>query len=307
MPSTNIRVVAMLEANFVTGAAKSVLEFAREATITRYDLSQIEISVIAFNRLQNQDSLAAGVLNAGATLDVVLERRRFDAGVIGQLRTLIEAKRPDVLWSHSVKSHFLVRFAGLNRSLKWVASHHGYTSTDTKTRLYNQLDRWSLRSADRVLTVCEPFAKKLKSIGVHADRIRIQHMPIRPFQAVKPGVITRLRENLALGGETRVVLSVGRLSAEKGHHDLIRAFRDFRRIHPDLAARLVLVGGGPEQEHLASLCQRLKISEDVTFAGHQNDVNPYYAIADLFVLPSHSEGSPHESRSLRRMLEEYPN
>jgi glycosyltransferase involved in cell wall biosynthesis len=30
----------------------------------------------------------------------------------------------------------------------------------------------------------------------------------------------------------------------------------------------------------------------VTLAGHQDDVRPYYAIADVFVLPSHSEGSP---------------
>jgi glycosyltransferase involved in cell wall biosynthesis len=41
-----------------------------------------------------------------------------------------------------------------------------------------------------------------------------------------------------------------------------------------------------------SLCRRLKLTAEVTLAGHQDDVRPYYAMADVFVLPSHSEGSP---------------
>jgi len=34
------------------------------------------------------------------------------------------------------------------------------------------------------------------------------------------------------------------------------------------------------------------IKDRIVFAGHLGDVAPYYAIADVFVLPSHSEGSP---------------
>jgi glycosyltransferase involved in cell wall biosynthesis len=288
----NMRVVAMLEANSITGSAKSVLEFAREAAESLVCSPKIEVSVITFNRFQNQDSLVAAVRNVGAGLDMIFERRRFDRGVIRQLHALMETRRPDVIWSHSVKSHFLVRFAGLNRSAKWVASHHGYTTTDAKMRLYNQLDRWSLRAADRVLTVCRPFAKELESRGIPVDRLRIQHMPIRPFQPAKPEVVARLRGQLGIAGEMRVLLSVGRLSSEKGHADLIRAFRDLLKLNRGVSVRLVLVGEGPERRRLIRLCEQFKISRDVTLVGHQDDVRPYYAIADLFVLPSHSEGSP---------------
>jgi len=34
------------------------------------------------------------------------------------------------------------------------------------------------------------------------------------------------------------------------------------------------------------------VADVVTLAGHQDDVQPYYGMADVFVLPSHSEGSP---------------
>jgi glycosyltransferase involved in cell wall biosynthesis len=79
---------------------------------------------------------------------------------------------------------------------------------------------------------------------------------------------------------------------EKGHADLVRAFRTLRQRNPSLPVRLVLVGDGPERSNLLSLCQRFNLGADVTLVGHQDDVRPYYAMADVFVLPSHSEGSP---------------
>jgi glycosyltransferase involved in cell wall biosynthesis len=161
-----------------------------------------------------------------------------------------------------------------------------------KMQFSNQLDRWSLRAADCILTACHPFAKDLESKGIRPNRIRIQHSPIRPFQPIDPERIARLRRQLGIANGTTVLLSVGRLSAEKGHADLICAFRAFRQQNPKLHIRLILVGEGPERPHLSSLCERLKLGEEVTLTGHQDDIGPYYAIADLFVLPSHSEGSP---------------
>jgi glycosyltransferase involved in cell wall biosynthesis len=117
-------------------------------------------------------------------------------------------------------------------------------------------------------------------------------MPIRPFQPIDRERIAKLRQQLDIADGTRILLSVGRLSAEKGHADLIRAFRAFRQQNPKPSVRLILVGEGPERPHLMSLRKRFNLDEEVTLVGHQDDIGPYYAIADLFVLPSHSEGSP---------------
>jgi glycosyltransferase involved in cell wall biosynthesis len=53
----------------------------------------------------------------------------------------------------------------------------------------------------------------------------------------------------------------------------------------------VLVGTGRERDALRQLAGTLDISERVVFAGIHPDVTCFYAIADLFVLPSRSEGS----------------
>jgi glycosyltransferase involved in cell wall biosynthesis len=57
------------------------------------------------------------------------------------------------------------------------------------------------------------------------------------------------------------------------------------------AWKLVLIGFGPERASLGRLAQSLGISERVVFAGFHENVSRFYAIANQFILPSHSEGS----------------
>jgi glycosyltransferase involved in cell wall biosynthesis len=287
-----IRVLAMLEARSVSGSAKAVLEFAREAAHGHPGFPQIDLSIVTFDRGEGDNSLTRTIQDIGTPLDVITERCRFDLGVIPQLRVAVENRRADVIWSNSVKSHFLVRWAGLNRSRSWVAFHHGYTSTDMKMRIYNQLDRWSLPGAACVLTSSATFVKELARKNVRPDDIRVQHMPIRPFALVSEKQKSELRRQLGIDDRTRVLLSVGRLSHEKGHADLVRAFPKMCELADGSPLRLVLVGEGPERSRIQELCRSLNLSDLVIFAGQQNDIDPYYGIANVFLLPSHSEGCP---------------
>jgi len=291
-PRRKIRAVAILQGNSITGAAKAVLEFGLEAAANPADSSNVELTIILLSRSREENVLTKAISRANIGLDVLFEHRKFDWSIIPKLQAKILARRPDLIWSNSVKSHFLVRLGKLNRSAKWVAFHHGYTARDMSVQFSNQLDRWSLRAADRVLTVCKPFAKDLESKGIHPSKIFVQGMPVRPFQAVDGERINKLRRELGIDERTWVLLSVGRLSAEKGHADLVRAFHAFREGTRKADVRLILVGEGPERRHLESLCKRFEVANWVSLVGQQDDARPYYSIANLFVLPSHGEGSP---------------
>ncbi len=288
----NIRVLAMLEAHSITGSAKAVLEFAKEAAHGHSCLPKVELSIVTFSRGQGEDSLTMAIRNLGVPHDIVAERGRFDRDIIPQLVSLVESRSADLIWSNSVKSHFLVRFAGLHRQCAWVAYHHGYTTTDLKVRLYNELDRWSLRAADRVVTVCRPFGGQLQRNGVQPNRIRIQQMPIRPFAPVSAEQIAQLRNQLSLDPATRVLLAIGRLSEEKGYVELVRAFVRLREQKSLGPLRLVLVGEGPERARIEKLAQQFGLGDAVILTGQQDVVASYFAIADVFVLSSHTEGSP---------------
>lgn len=86
-----------------------------------------------------------------------------------------------------------------------------------------------------------------------------------------------------------MILSIGRLSREKGHADLLGALEQLPTL--DREWKLVLLGIGPERDALEELARARGLAARVRFAGFDANVRLFYSIADLFVLPSHSEGS----------------
>lgn len=295
-----MKILSIVEATTINAVAKNVLEFyrsARELRQTAADFPIIESSMVTFERRNDGDgSPNAFVIAAreqGLDIEIIAERRRFDLGVLSALRRVVERQRPELVVSHSVKSHFLVWRSHIWRDFPWVAFHHGYTATDRKMRIYNRLDRWSLPVADRLVTVCHAFAEELASnTGVPIAKISVQHNSIRARRAASPADAQALRLKLGIGTGESVLLAVGRLSKEKAHVDLVAAFARLRETNHELGCKLIIVGGGPERGMLEAAARSRGIHADVIFTGQVNDVQPFYAAADVFVLPSHSEGSP---------------
>lgn len=293
-PVNPLRVLALVEATTVTGPAKNLIRFCQ--MVQADSAAGLSISIAAFHRRSHagpeSNAFLDAVRAAGIELDVIPERGRFDSSVLPVLREIVARRRPDIIQTHAPKSHFLVRWAGLHRGRGWIAFHHGDTAEDLKMRLYTQLDRWSLRAAHRSVTVCEPFADLLVARGVRRERLQIVPNAMASVPLVAQEDVSALRERLALTPDARIILSVGRLSPEKGHADLLAAVRLLLRDHPRLAIRLILVGDGIERPSLERAAAAPDLASSVIFAGHCSNVWPYYSLAEVFALPSHSEGSP---------------
>jgi glycosyltransferase involved in cell wall biosynthesis len=286
-----LRLLAIIEADTVTGPAKNLLQFGSLARSAAYD-PPVELSIVVFRRSGTGGVFAEAAERAGLPLHAIEESGRFDRAVLSRLSSLARELRPGVIQSHAVKSHFLVRQAGLDRLAPWIAFHHGYTWPTLTARVYNQLDRWSLRAASRVLTVSIPFRNELVRNGVRAGRIEIVHnavdadwaSPTR--QAETPAA---LRSRLGIPPSRKVVLIVGRLSREKDHRSLLDAIH---RLPPRLDPHLLIVGDGPEREAIQTRIRALGMDGAVTLAGQTPSAEPFYSIADVAVLSSRSEGSP---------------
>ena len=298
MKST-IKILSVVEATNVNAVAKLVIEFYRtadELDRSEDNLPTIKGSIVTFDRASsdaNPNDFIAAVRAAGIDLDIIPERGRFDFSVIQELKNVSLKRQPDIIVTNSVKSHFVMWRSRLWQKYPWVAFHHGYTTTDRKMRLYNRFDRFSLPKADVVVTVCNAFARELTTFArVPSEKLRVQHNSIRPAPPPAAEDVRELRGQLGISNDEQMILSIGRLSKEKAHADLIEAFRRLCDANPDLAAKLLIAGDGPEREALQTAVQTQAIAESVVFAGQVKDVRPLYATADVFVLPSHSEGSP---------------
>jgi glycosyltransferase involved in cell wall biosynthesis len=294
-----MRILSVVEATNINAVAKLVLDFhavAREMTASGEDFPVIGGSIVTFDRVSGEqppNEFIKAVQRAAIDIDVIPEQRRFDLRIISALKEIASRREPDIIVTNSVKSHFIMWRSRLWKKYPWVAFHHGYTSTDRKMRLYNRFDRWSLPKADLVVTVCEAFARELAEVArVSPEKICVQHNSIRPAPPPALSEIDALRERLGLSRTQKVILCIGRLSKEKAHADLISAFKLSCQTCSDLDCRLLIVGDGPERESLVAAAQASGLSDHIIFTGQVADVLPYYAIANVFALPSHSEGSP---------------
>jgi glycosyltransferase involved in cell wall biosynthesis len=149
-------------------------------------------------------------------------------------------------------------------------------------RLLTPVTRWIWRRADRVVAVCE-------SLG----RLAQETAPDLSYAVIPNGVDLKMFHPPAIRptsderrGKLRC-LAVARLVERKGLGDLIRAMA----LHDRNRFELEIVGGGPDEQVLRDLVQRLGLQEVVRFAGvlDREAVAQRYREADLFTLPSSAE------------------
>lgn len=84
------------------------------------------------------------------------------------------------------------------------------------------------------------------------------------------------------------ILMVNRLTKEKNIPFALEAFKEILKGNPDVG--LVLIGDGPEKERLIKLSKKLGIEKNVVFEGWKDDLENYYASADMLLHTSLYEG-----------------
>lgn len=290
MSRHGIRVLTLIEASSVAGPARTVLEFAASARNPQPGSTPVDVIIVSYARGSDENALVAAAKERGLTAFTISERYRFDTGALQQLEHIVQTYKPDIIESRNIKSHLFVRMLRLHRRFPWVVWNHGYTATNLLDRAYTQIDRWSLGPAFRAVAVCKPFALRLQRRGISSERIAVMHNFVKPYVQPPAEDVERARRDLGIGNEP-VILTVGRLSYEKAHADLLRAAALLRESGaPEF--RIVLIGDGPQREELRRLASRLQLDKNLVMAGYQKNVNPFYALSTIFALPSYSEGSP---------------
>jgi glycosyltransferase involved in cell wall biosynthesis len=150
--------------------------------------------------------------------------------------------------------------------------------------------REAIRLADRVITVSEGSRRTFLARGYPAEQFICIHNGIEPPRPCRPGESRCTRQALGLGPETPLLLTVARMTAQKGHDLLLAAAPRILVDYPQ--ACLGWVGEGPERSRLERRAHELGVAGAVHFLGHRDDVPALMAAADLFVLPSRFEGHP---------------
>ena len=292
-----IRLVAIIEATTITGPAKNLLQYAQQARLAQ-DGPTVEVMIVVFQRGSASNLFIETARQSSIPIYPIPETGRFDHTIFKRLQSMVRELKPDLIQGHAVKSHLLIRAAGLHHHAPFIAFHHGYTWPDLRMRVYNQFDLWSLRAATRVITVSQSFRQELIRKGVQADRIDVVHNAIDPNWGARDGNSTstvELRARLGVGAGKSVVLIVGRLSNEKDHRTLLQAIhllRSSSQGHVNVDPHLLIVGDGAGRRQVEADIRSLGLAGSVTIVGQVNSTEAYYRLADVSVLSSLNEGSP---------------
>ncbi|MCL2524232.1 MAG: glycosyltransferase, exosortase A system-associated [Betaproteobacteria bacterium] len=207
--------------------------------------------------------------------------------------------RPDIIHAHSPVLNALpaikvARRLGLPVVYEirafWedAAVDHGSTREGSlRYRATRALETRAIRRADHVFTICEGLRADILGRGVAADKVTVipNAVDVASFQPARPPD-PRLLVELGLEGKT-VIGFIGSFYAYEGLDLLLDALPELLRQRPE--ARLLLVGGGPQEANLRQQAERLGIAGQVIFTGrvpHQ-EVNRYYDLIDVLAYPRH--------------------
>jgi glycosyltransferase involved in cell wall biosynthesis len=149
----------------------------------------------------------------------------------------------------------------------------------------------ALRKADGIVAVSHNIASRLKEMGVEESKVRVIHDGV-DHSLFAPGDKARERERLGIPSNAKFLLFVGNLVPVKAVDVLLRACSS--PIMCDVPFELAIVGQGSLRVTLEKLARELGIDRKVKFHGTipQVDLPRWYRAADVFILPSHSEGVP---------------
>jgi L-malate glycosyltransferase len=222
---------------------------------------------------------------------LLLESPSILGGFLGvpRLARCLRRWRIDLLHAHLPLSGAAARLAGRIVGVPVIYTEHNLLERYGFATRWMNLVTWRLQ--EQVIAVSPAVAD---SIAGRAGRIR-------PVTVIPNGVDTgSFRPCRGLGLETRqrfdvpedapLVGTVAVLSGQKRLEDWMRVAGLVHSIVP--RSRFVVVGDGPVRRSIEAFARELDLEDKVRFVGLQEDVRPFLAAMDVFLMTSEFEGLP---------------
>ncbi len=197
---------------------------------------------------------------------VITSQDPFETGVVA----LWFKWKKKIQWQAQIHTDFLSPFFAQESWLNWL-----------RVRLAGFL----LPRADKIRVVSLRIKKSLADWNLKTEPVVL---PI--FVSPKTEVVCSPAMDLhnKYPQFSFVILMASRLTVEKNFRLAIDAFAEVALDRKNVG--LVIVGQGPEKEHLKSLAKTFRAGDQVIFEDWQSNLDCYYKTADLFMLTSNYEG-----------------
>lgn len=214
-----------------------------------------------------------------------------------RLAEVVDSVHPDIIHAHSPVLNALPALeVGRAANLPVVyevrafwedaAVDHGTAREGgPRYRLTRAWETRALQQAGAVTTICEGLRRDMLERGIAGNKITVipNAVDLAAFRFKTPADATLLEQYGLTPAKT--LGFVGSFYAYEGLDLLLHAMPQLLHVEP--RARLMLVGGGPQEAHLRALADELGVAHAVHFIGRvpHADVGRYYSVMDVMVYP----------------------
>ena len=217
------------------------------------------------------------------------------------IQRVIEKEQPSVLHAHSPALNGL---AALSVARKYelplvyeirafwedAAVDHGTAREgDLRYRLTRAMESHVIRRADFVTTICQGLREDIVARGKAENRVVVipNAVDVERFPLLA-GKDTELQAKLGLA-DSEVVGFIGSFYAYEGLPLLVEAIARLRHERPRL--RLLLVGGGPDENNVRQAIDKFQVADKVIMTGRvpHDHVQQYYSLLDALIYPRMSK------------------
>jgi glycosyltransferase involved in cell wall biosynthesis len=297
--SAQVRVLHLRDTHEVGGPGKTILETFKVIDRDRFDL---HLGVFETRHEGCRTPFVEAAEKCGMPVHHIRGFNQYDPRLIGRVAALVRGLGIHIVHAHEVKSDVIGYLAARRCGVPVMTTAHGWIGNGRKDRMMTALDKIALRVFDRVIAVSTPIRDSLRAAGVGERRLRLLHNAIVVERYQRTGQRDFLEQLLGRPLVRPVVTTIGRLSREKGHADLVAALSFVAAQGAAFSA--VLVGDGPERRALEQQIDAAGLAGRIFLAGYRTETARILESSDVMVLPSHTEGLPNVA--LEALLMEVP-
>jgi len=263
------------------GAERQALALVRNSDPTAVRFS-------AINCCAAEHLLAPEFAAAGCPVTLLDKFSMTYPAFLWKLRSLLRDLNPDVVHTWLYAPCFWGRFAAITAGVPGIVA--STRTGSVYSRWYESLiDRvLSRRTAVRIVNSEGVRESLVQRVGIRPKETRVIYNGVDAERLAPSANRAALRSRFGWPDGAPVLLSVGRLVREKNYPMLLRVIASLRESRP--ALRAAIAGWGAAEQSLQDLRAKLCLTNCVEFLGRREDVADLMAAADIFVMPSLSEG-----------------
>lgn len=276
-----MKILQLTNLSDIGGAEKMVLNL-----VTHIDRAKFDVAVAS---LDGRGALAQRVRSLGLSYIDLQVRHPFRF-----LRTapwLLRENRFALIQTHGARAEFvgawLAKMAGVGHVISTIHDVYGM-----EHRCKALLTRATAHRIKRWVAVT-PVIKEMALSQFHlpGKSITLIENGIPFNDSERAGNVEDIRQTYQIPEQVSIILSVANLRPIKGHQHILRAIKLF---DVETRRKLKFMFVGDDQSHgvYQRMARELGVADQVIFVGFVDDVRPFLAAADIFLLTSESEGLP---------------